>query len=92
MSVSVSKRNERVRIEVKDSGHGISDENRKKLFEPFFTTKHEVGTGLGLWVSKSIVEKHKGTIQVESSTAPASHGTAFKIELPQMEDELAAVK
>ena len=84
VSISVSKQGENARIEVKDSGHGISDDNRKKLFEPFFTTKHEVGTGLGLWVSRSIVEKHKGTIQVESSTKPSSHGTAFKIELPQI--------
>lgn len=84
VSISVRKQGESARIEVKDSGHGISDDNRKKLFEPFFTTKHEVGTGLGLWVSKSIVEKYKGTIQVESSTSPLLHGTAFRIELPQI--------
>jgi PAS domain S-box-containing protein len=92
VSISVTKQGENARIEVKDSGHGISDDNRKKLFEPFFTTKHEVGTGLGLWVSKSIVEKHKGTIQVESSTQPSSRGTAIKIDLPQMADDLTSSK
>jgi PAS domain S-box-containing protein len=85
VSISVKKQGDHAGIEVKDSGHGISEDNRKKLFEPFFTTKHEVGTGLGLWVSKSIVEKHKGTIQVESSTKPSTQGTAFKIELPQID-------
>lgn len=92
VSVSVSRQGEGARIEVTDTGHGISEESRKKLFEPFFTTKHEVGTGLGLWVSKSIVEKHKGTIQVESSTSPSSHGTTFKIELPHGAEELASAK
>lgn len=71
-----------VRISVADTGCGIPANIRPLLFEPFFTTKKEVGTGLGLWVCKSIVEKHGGTIRVKSSTAGANRGTVFSILLP----------
>jgi len=65
-------------LRVSDNGHGIPAENLTRIFEPFFTTKAELGTGLGLWVSRQIVEKHGGTITVESSAA----GTCFTICLP----------
>jgi signal transduction histidine kinase len=52
------------------------------LFEPFFTTKKESGTGLGLWVSRGLIEKHGGAISVESSTDKESHGTTFIVTLP----------
>ena len=65
---------------VKDNGTGIHEDHQCLMFEPFYTTKKEEGTGLG--VTKGIVEKHHGTIEVESSTAPATHGTAFRITLP----------
>ncbi|HLK31643.1 MAG TPA: GAF domain-containing protein [Terriglobales bacterium] len=67
-----------VQLQVADNGSGISSENLNRIFEPFFTTKAELGTGLGLWVSRQIVEKHGGTIAVESSPA----GTCFTISLP----------
>lgn len=73
---------EGVRLTVADSGAGISDELRLQLFEPFFTTKKDVGTGLGLWVCKSIVEKHHGTIRVKSSITPGKSWTAFSVFLP----------
>jgi len=69
-------------IEVADSGPGIPDKAMKRLFEPFFTTKGERGTGLGLWVSRSIIEKHEGTIAITSSDAEASHGTVVRVYLP----------
>ena len=51
---------------IEDDGHGIAPEDMQRIFEPFFTTKKDVGTGLGLWVSKEIAERHGGVIQVES--------------------------
>jgi len=67
-----------VQLRVFDNGPGIPAENLARIFEPFFTTKAELGTGLGLWVSRQIVEKHGGTIAVEST----STGTCFTISLP----------
>ena len=71
-----------VRITILDTGSGIARQHRKNLFQPFFTTKQDVGTGLGLWITRNIVDKHKGLIQVKSSTGAGSHGTAFSIFLP----------
>ena len=71
-----------VRLTIADTGTGIAPENRSRLFEPFFTTKEDVGTGLGLWISKEIVDSHGGTIAVRSSVRPGSTGTVFSIFLP----------
>jgi len=69
-----------LKVEVKDTGSGISKENTGKLFTPFFTTKEKgQGVGLGLAVAKSIIEKHCGTIDVESKEGK---GTTFTIILP----------
>jgi signal transduction histidine kinase len=69
-----------VEIRIQDTGTGISPENLKKIFDPFFTTKEiGKGTGLGLHVVHSIVEKHKGTIDVDSEVG---RGTTFTISLP----------
>jgi two-component system NtrC family sensor kinase len=72
-------RDERIRVRIKDDGHGISKENLKKIFEPFFTTKKEYGTGLGLSITYGIVQKLSGTIDVESELGK---GTTFTISLP----------
>src|SRR6476661_7057575 len=71
-----------VRITVLDTGSGIEPRHRKNVFQPFFTTKADVGTGLGLWITRGIVEKHRGSIRMKSRTAEQSHGTAFSIFLP----------
>lgn len=71
-----------VRLTVADNGPGIAAEYRAHLFEPFFTTKKEVGTGLGLWVCKSIVEKHRGSIRVKSCHTSHKGWTAFSVFLP----------
>lgn len=69
-------------VSIADSGPGIPPASRKKLFEPFFTTKGEGGTGLGLWVSKGIVQKHEGIIRFHSSVRQGRSGTVFSVFLP----------
>lgn len=70
------------RLTIRDTGPGIPAKIRSRLFEPFFTTKKDVGTGLGLWICKSIVENYSGSIQVRSSTASGKSGTTFSVFLP----------
>jgi PAS domain S-box-containing protein len=74
-----------VRLTIADNGSGIPAGLRSHLFEPFFTTKKDVGTGLGLWVCQSIVEKQGGTIRLKSSTAPERSGTTLSVFLPAEE-------
>jgi PAS domain S-box-containing protein len=74
---------EGVRITVADNGGGIPRDHLRQIFEPFFTTKKETGTGLGLWVSRGIVQKHGGSIRVRSRTNGLSTGTVFSIFLPR---------
>ncbi len=76
----VSTADDGVLVSVRDNGSGISAEHQKRLFEPFFTTKAVgQGTGLGLSLSWSIVEKHHG--RIEFSSVPAQ-GTEFRVWLP----------
>ena len=72
----------RVRITVADNGKGIDAAVRPHIFEPLFTTKNTIGTGLGLWVVREIVEKHRGGIRVRSCTAGNRIGTTFCVTLP----------
>lgn len=73
-----------VRIDVRDTGKGISPEHLDRLFDPFFSTKKEgEGTGLGLSVSYNIINKHNGRIEVESTQG---EGTCFSIFLPMEKD------
>ncbi len=69
-------------ISILDNGHGIPPENLARIFDPFFTTKADVGTGIGLWVSKDLIEKSGGHIWVETQNLPAGFRTSFRIELP----------
>ncbi len=71
-----------VLVRVVDDGVGISEEMQSRLFSPFVSSKEESGTGLGLWVSHSIVEKHGGTIRISSSSDPEDCGTTVSIFLP----------
>jgi len=71
-----------VRATVADNGTGISADARQRIFQPFFTTKGAVGTGLGLWVSKQIINKHGGTIRVRSKVSGHGRGTVFSVILP----------
>jgi signal transduction histidine kinase len=68
------------RISFKDNGLGITEGNRGRIFEPFFTTRRERGgTGLGLRIARSIIEAHRGTIEL----MPSSHGATFVLTLPK---------
>jgi PAS domain S-box-containing protein len=69
-------------IEVADSGPGIAPEAAQKLFQPFFPTKGVDGTGLGLWVSMGIVQKHGGAISVVQSTDAELSGACVRVFLP----------
>ncbi|KAA6463227.1 HAMP domain-containing histidine kinase [Acidobacteria bacterium AB60] len=68
-----------IQLTVADTGCGIPREDRARIFEPFFTSKRGVGTGLGLWVSKQLVERNCGTIRVRSRVGT---GTAFSLRFP----------
>ena len=65
-----------------DTRHRHSRRCAKNLFQPFFTTKGEHGTGLGLWVSRGIVEKHEGSMTFRTSTDSVRRGTCFNVFLP----------
>jgi signal transduction histidine kinase len=71
-----------VELKVEDNGPGISAEHRSHIFEPFFTTKKDVGTGLGLWVSKEIAERHGGRIELSSGKDSSLGGAVFTVYLP----------
>jgi PAS domain S-box-containing protein len=70
---------QRVRLVIADTGSGIAPEHIDSIFDAFFTTKEIVGTGLGLWVSRQILEKHGAAIRVRSQPGK---GTVFSISFP----------
>jgi PAS domain S-box-containing protein len=69
-------------VSICDTGTGIDPEHTRHLFEPFFTTKSTKGTGLGLWISKGIVQKYGGTIRVRSTSLTGRNITCFQVRLP----------
>ncbi|HEY6272278.1 MAG TPA: ATP-binding protein [Terriglobales bacterium] len=71
-----------VHVEVEDFGSGIQHADQEHIFEPFFTTKSDIGTGLGLWVTKELVEKHGGSIVFRSNCQNGNSGTCFSVTLP----------
>lgn len=75
-----------VELLIADNGQGIQPEAMEKLFQPFFTTKQNEGNGLGLSLSKRIVEDHGGKMTVRSSVRPGRNGSVFKIRLPHETD------
>jgi len=84
LSTSMDSEGGHIEARISDTGHGIKEEDKKRLFEPFFSTK-EVGkgTGLGLAISYSIIQKHNGTIEVESQEGK---GSTFTVKLPVREE------
>jgi PAS domain S-box-containing protein len=77
-----------VRITIADTGCGMTPQTMARAFEPFFTTKDLNGTGLGLWISAGIVERHQGRLRVRSNADPEKHYSVFSLFLPC--EEIAA--
>ncbi|HEU4710609.1 MAG TPA: PAS domain S-box protein [Pyrinomonadaceae bacterium] len=84
LSITCGRQDDRLQLQFSDNGMGMPDDVRQKIFEPFFSTKGAHGTGLGLSVSYSIIERHAGTISVLSEPG---NGTRFMIDLPAVEAE-----
>jgi len=78
LTLRTSERERNIRIEVADTGKGLTPEECSRLFTPYYTTKQQ-GTGLGLAIVQSVVSDHRGTISV---TSDEGRGTSFKIDLP----------
>ena len=71
-----------IQIIIRDEGAGIKEDHLGKIYEPFFTTKGDLGTGIGLWVVKQLVEKGGGEVQIATSTEAGHSGTSVTIFLP----------
>src|SRR6185295_4931121 len=79
MVITCRRKDERLQLHFSDNGMGMPDDVQQKIFEPFFSTKGAHGTGLGLSVSYSIIERHSGSISVVSKPGK---GARFTIDLP----------
>ena len=82
IAMAPAKKGDGVEIKIADNGPGVPEKNRAHIFEPFFTTKEDVGTGLGLWVSKEIAERHGGRIQLSPDGHADLGGAVFTVFLP----------
>jgi signal transduction histidine kinase len=82
VSIRVRRRLAHICLLVADNGHGISPDNLRLLFRPFFTTRNDKGNGLGLLLSRKIVERHGGFVRVRSSIHPGKSGTVLLVCLP----------
>lgn len=82
ISMAPADQGDGVEIKIADDGPGVAEKNRAQIFEPFFTTKEDVGTGLGLWVSKEIAERHGGKIELSPDRDANLGGAVFTVFLP----------
>lgn len=87
LNICCKRSGDRIQLSFADTGTGMKEEVRERVFEPFYTTKGVLGTGLGLAVSYGIIERHLGTISVESKPGK---GTSFFIDLPAAENTALA--
>jgi PAS domain S-box-containing protein len=71
-----------VLLSIADTGHGIDPDSLQHIYKAFFTTKGTEGTGLGLWISSEIIQRHHGTMAVRSFQRPNQSGTVFELFLP----------
>ena len=82
VDVTLSSADETAVVIIRDSGVGIPTENIERIFDPFFTTKDDVGTGIGLWVTRELVEKNGGNITVVAGDQATPFSTCFRVEFP----------
>ena len=68
-----------MRISICDTGSGINPQHAKRIFEPFFTTKDTKGTGLGLWISRGIIQKYEGTTISEHASGHWARHMLFRL-------------
>ena len=80
--VSITRDDTTARLTVEDNGVGIPEAQLSRIFDPFFTTKDDVGTGIGLWVTKELIEKNGGQISVRSGNLANGMKTSFRVEFP----------
>jgi len=78
----ISSAGDGIQVVIRDTGTGIRSDHLGRIFEPFFTTKGDLGTGIGLWVTKQLVEKRGGQISVASNTEPGKSGTVVSLFVP----------
>ena len=84
ISISIEEDDSQAVIEIADNGRGIPSEDLDKIFEPFYTSKAATNTGLGLSLCREIVEKHRGTISIQSEVGK---GTSVILRFPVMKHE-----
>lgn len=77
-------------LRMEDNGSGVDPQHLARIFDPFFTTKADVGTGIGLWITRELVEKNGGRISVESGELPEGMRTSFRIRFPACADSSRA--
>lgn len=85
IEVELSSESTQAKILVRDNGVGIPPEIATHIFDPFFTTKSDVGTGIGLWVTRELVERNGGQIRLQTKDLPPGFRTMFCVELPLAE-------
>jgi PAS domain S-box-containing protein len=86
LAIHILRRDASAVLLVEDNGTGIAEPNLARIFDPFFSTKQEVGTGIGLWITRELVEKNGGRVFVEARNLPPGVSTRFRIELPLAAD------
>lgn len=78
-----------VSVSICDDGVGMSRATVGRLFQPFFTTKPDKGSGVGLWVTSGIVQKHGGSVRLRTTQSQRNHGTVFRVILPTRAEHAA---
>jgi len=84
----VKAHEKKIIVEISDNGIGMDRETQERIFTPFFSSKGSKGTGLGLFVSNTIIQQHGGVIDVKSTVG---EGTLFSITIPKMLPESVKV-
>jgi PAS domain S-box-containing protein len=83
--IAVERQGAEALLAMEDNGSGIPDDHRHRIFDPFFTTKEEVGTGIGLWVTKELAEKNGGSVVLGHGSPAHGTRTRFEVRFPASE-------